>query len=186
MIEFAGNTIPMPIMIPFSPTTQVTAATDRVFIGLSDTYEIGMYTPAGSLTTLIRRRHEPRRVTEDEITEYRARLTEVIVQQDNPIAEPLQEAYANVPYPETMPAFGEFQLDAEGNLWVAEPMVSPDEARRWSVFDPEGRWLGDVTTPARFAVREIGTDYVLGQTSDEMETERVLLYRLQKSSSEMQ
>jgi hypothetical protein len=63
---------------------------------------------------------------------------------------------------------------------VAQVVGSQDEPRRWSVFDRDSRWLGDVTTPARLLVREIGADYVLGSVTDDTEVERVLVYDLVK------
>ena len=183
MLDFGGRSIPMPLMMPFSPNTSVAAAGDHAYVGTSDTYEIGVYTPAGDLTRLIRRPHEPRAVTEAEVEEHRARLTEAIEGQANPFMAQFRDAYAKVPYPETMPAFGELLTDREGNLWVAEVTASDDAARRWSVFDRDGVWLGEVVTPARLSVREIGADYVLGHATDEQEVERVLLYALLKPAA---
>jgi hypothetical protein len=185
MIELGGRSMPMPIPLPFSPTTVVAAGRDRFFVGVSDTYEIRVYTPAGELTSLIRRRHEPRRVTEEEVAETRARLTEMLEGQANPFAAQFQEAYAKVSYPETMPAFAELLVDRDGNLWVADAVASQREVHHWSVFDRDGVWLGSVTTPARLNVREIGPDYVLGSASDDLETERVLMYALIKPGSTM-
>ena len=185
MIEFGGRSMPMPIMLPFSPSTHVASAGDRVYLGVSDTYEIGVYTPTGELTRLIRKRHELRQVTEAEIEEHRARLTAVIEGQSNPFMAQFRDAYSRVPYPETMPAFGEILVDREGSLWVAAVAGTEDEPRRWSVFDRDGGWLGEVTTPARLVVREVGADYILGSLTDDMEVERVLLYSLVKPARAM-
>jgi hypothetical protein len=100
--------------------------------------------------------------------------------QSNPLFEQFRDAYASVPYPETLPAFEALLVDRDGNLWVAEATAMFDEPRHWSVFDRDGVWLGNVTTPARLHVREIGADYVLGNGSDDLEVERVLLYALVK------
>ena len=48
----------------------------------------------------------------------------------------------------------------------------------WSVFDAQGRWLGDVTLPARFSPMDIGADYVLGVARDEDGVETVAMYTL--------
>jgi hypothetical protein len=49
---------------------------------------------------------------------------------------------------------------------------------RWEVFGADGEWLGAVFTPERFAVMEIGADYVLGVFRDEMDVEHMQLLRL--------
>ncbi|MDH4352300.1 MAG: hypothetical protein OEW56_14220, partial [Gemmatimonadota bacterium] len=173
MFEFAGRSVPMPVMVPFSPGTAIAVAPGTVYLGVSDTYEIGAYTPSGRLTRLVRRAYEPRKVTQAEIETNRASMADVMADQSNPFVQQFRDAYASIQYPETMPAYGELETDADGNLWVSTSLGTPDEARRWSIFGPEGRWLGDVTTPPRLVVREIGTDYILGHSTDEMEIERV-------------
>lgn len=180
MLEFGGRSMPMPIMIPFSGTTHIAAAGGRVYVGVSDTYEIRTYTPAGELSMLIRRAHEPRPVTEHEIAETRTRLMEVIESQSNPLMAQFREAYEKISYPETMPAFGNLVADRDGNLWVSEPVALTENPRRWSVFDRNGVWLGDVTTPARLNVQEIGSNYILGNATDDLDVEQVLLYALVK------
>ncbi|NIY09436.1 MAG: hypothetical protein GWN02_14640 [Gemmatimonadetes bacterium] len=41
-----------------------------------------------------------------------------------------------------------------------------DTARVWTVFDPDGRWLGDVVVPTELRVTDVGEDYVLGVWRD--------------------
>ncbi len=92
----------------------------------------------------------------------------------------LRRMLDQMPFPETMPAYSDIRADPEGNLWVADYRRPGDELPRWNVFDPDGRWLGTVVAPSRFLVYEIGSDYVLGHHSDEMDVERVRLYDLEK------
>ena len=83
---------------------------------------------------------------------------------------------ADIPFPETFPAYRSFLVDDERNLWVAEYRRWP----RWAVFDPEGRFLGNVPTPRNGQVTHIGSDFVLGVWRDEMDVEQVRVYRLIK------
>lgn len=87
-----------------------------------------------------------------------------------------------VPHRETLPAFSELLVDGAGNLWARDPRPEADQPHRWSVFDPEGRWLGTVQTPAELRVRQIGTDWILGTALDELEVEHVRMYRIQKDT----
>jgi hypothetical protein len=70
--------------------------------------------------------------------------------------------------------------DAESNLWVADYLAPGDEQPRWRVFDPEGRMLGTIETPIGFTIHEIGSDYLLGVERDELDVEKVVIYRLIK------
>ncbi len=87
---------------------------------------------------------------------------------------------ADMPFPETMPAYDDFLVDSEGNLWVDEYRRPGAEQPRWKVFDPNGELLGVVETPRRFNVYEIGADFVLGRWADELDIEHVQLYELIK------
>ena len=95
----------------------------------------------------------------------------------------------NDPYAALVPAYSQLLPDATGRLWVREAHLAdapgagqlnttPLVPSIWSVFDPAGRWLGDVTMPARFLPRDIGADYVLGTALDADNVETVVMYRL--------
>jgi len=86
-------------------------------------------------------------------------------------------------FPERIPAHANrMYADPAGNLWLQEYDIdsTPGRATRWSVFDPDGRWLGIVDMPEGFTVNEIGTDYVLGVWRDELDVQYVRMYRLVK------
>lgn len=83
--------------------------------------------------------------------------------------------------PPTRPAFGDVLVDDDGNLWAAEYVRWPRLPRAWTVVDPEGAWLGTIPMPGRFRPLHIGGDWVLGVWRDEMDVERVRLYRLDRS-----
>lgn len=97
---------------------------------------------------------------------------------------PMMERYfSELPAPpETMPAFGwQILVDRADNLWVIE-YERPGELqrRRWSVFDPDGRWLGLVRLPDGFDLMDAGDDWVLGRVRDELDVEYVQLHELIK------
>lgn len=79
------------------------------------------------------------------------------------------------PTPTTRPAYGAFLADAPGDLWISEWAPFPELPLRWTVLDPEGRWLGEVLMPAGFTPWDIGEDWILGVRRDEMDVERVEL-----------
>jgi hypothetical protein len=78
-------------------------------------------------------------------------------------------------------AYGRLLVDSEGNLWVADYSEERDDEGTWSVFDPEGRFLGTVETPTGGRVHQIGDDFVLGIWRDELNVEYVRLYELMKN-----
>lgn len=86
------------------------------------------------------------------------------------------------------------RVDRLGNLWVRAmpegPTPGPDEVLGWgtapdgparfTVFDREGRLLGDVETPQGLTIFDVGDDYVLGVTRDDLDIEQIRLHRLIK------
>jgi hypothetical protein len=183
-VEMLGRSFPMPLPVPFSPNTVVATGLDAVYIGTTDTYEIRALSPTGELRRLIRRDARGRRVTRADQEDFQARLRDLPGGNAmmNPVMEQFRKAMSEAEYPETLPAYSNLVVDAEGNLWVADHPGAQTIPTRWAVFSPAGRLLGEVTTPEGLQVREIGSDYVLGQKADEAEIEHVVLYQLIKPS----
>ncbi len=98
-----------------------------------------------------------------------------------------------VPGREEYPAVEAILADAEGHLWVREWSTSesgiPDQ---WSVFSPEGRWLGILPFPPNPASPDlemcgksappcwVGKDYFVIVRKDELGVERVEGYRIRR------
>lgn len=92
----------------------------------------------------------------------------------------MRSTLEGLPRNENLPTFSRLRLDRIGNVWIQRYGFLGTSQTRWDVFDPEGRWLGEVEMPEGLQVRDIGDDYVLGIWRDEFEVERVRLYRLRK------
>jgi hypothetical protein len=84
-------------------------------------------------------------------------------------------------YASTFPTVSDLVVDLEGNVWAKSyrwfDLGAPE---RWSVFDPAGRFLGDVEMPSRLEVYEIGAAYVLGRITNGRGAEAVSVYELLK------
>lgn len=90
---------------------------------------------------------------------------------------------------DSLPALSALMVSRDGYLWIEEHATAtellagrPDQTRtgRWTVVDPEGRWLGTVQTPEGLRVEEIGADYVLGAWVDEWEVEHLRMHRINR------
>ena len=177
-----GNFVVIPLWHPFGKATLTTAWGDLAAIGDNQTYEIRAYRGDGSLARIVRRDHETRIPTQSEQDEvFRDRFAG-LSEEDR---EPRMAVAANVPLVESFPAYSSLRSDARGYLWVARFKLpdAPYEGTVWTVFDPNGRALGFVETPGGFGVFEIGEDYILGSTTDELGVEYVQLRELGRSNS---
>ena len=175
-----GNFAVIPLRHPFGKATLTTAWGDLAAIGDNETYEIRAYRGDGSLARVVRRDHETRIPTQSEQDEaFRDRFAS-LSEEDR---EPRMAVAADVPLVESFPAYSRLRGDALGHLWVAEFKL-PDaeyEGSLWTVFDREGRALGFVETPGGLSIFEIGEDYILGSTTDELGVEYVQTWALSRS-----
>jgi hypothetical protein len=174
----SGQITSISVMATLFGRSQVATVTgDRIILGGNDSYQLEVYTRDGRLERLIRRDVPPRPVTDDDLeSALQARLESI---SDPARRENTDREYRKMPLPETMPYYQAALADAEGNLWVQD--FSPGEPPAgWSVFDPEGRFLGTVAMPDRFRPQQIGEDFILGVARDELDVERVQIYPLEK------
>lgn len=163
---------------PFGPRLAMATHGDRLFLGDGVQFEIRVLDSIGAPMAIYRRDVAPISVTEDALRTYeRSRLDE---QRTEGFRLLLESVFREWTAPETQPYFDTFVVDSEGNLWVRA--YSRDQTVRpmWSVFDTDGKWLGDVATPRRLDVRAIGPDYVLGLWQDANDVEYVQKHPLVK------
>ncbi len=164
--------------LPFGRRMMVAVARDGFYVGSSGRYAIEWRDPAGQLRRILRVLDEPipvsaadwERVKQERMTGVEDRW------------RPRQERMlSEMPVPSTRPAYGSLVLDTDGNLWVAESVVSSDDPQGWTVFASDGHMLGTITTPSGLNVRDIGRDYVLGVARDDLDVEHVRMYVLERS-----
>lgn len=164
--------------LPFGRRPRTAAHEDGYYFGRGDSYAIDEYSAEGGLERSIRWSQSNEEVTADDKDRYVQRSLEGI--DDEAERRMIENLLANIPYPETMPAYAELHLDSEDHLWVGDYRKPGDESRRFTVFDPDGRMLGRIELPDRFTIHQIGPDFVLGSWTDEMDVEHVKLYALIK------
>jgi hypothetical protein len=80
--------------------------------------------------------------------------------------------------PDYVPPWELFTADALDHVWIGEFLLPGENARTWTIIDRDGRAVGRVTTPLRTLPLDIGEDYVLGVTRDDLEVESITLWRL--------
>jgi hypothetical protein len=160
-----------------APESFVAAAGDRVLLGYSGSSEMQLRAADGTLLRLIRRLREPVPVTAADLE----RLTEERLgnMPDEGIRARMSDIMGQMPAPQVRPAFADLRADDAGNLWVRESVIL-DEPKIWTVFDDDGRLLGPIELPDGFRPLHIGHDFVLGVASDELDVQRIRVYRLEK------
>ncbi len=162
---------------PFGRILSVRVAGAMAYVATGDSYEIAVYGAEGDLRTLVRREHSPVAVT-DALLEWQ--LEREISNHSEGAQQGIQRNWRDMPMPETLPPYHMIEVDTDLNLWVQDYSAGENAANEWSVFDPQGAWLGTVSMPPGFELYEIGADYILGKETDELEVEYITVYALVK------
>jgi hypothetical protein len=161
--------------VPFGRSPSATILDTAFVYGSADTYELEIRGADGTLKRLIRRSFVPEPISPEDLALWEA---ENEVPTDLPPSSPsfLTEPASSLPLPPTKAVYSDIRADPTGTLWVGEYAFPNESPKRWALFDASGRWLGQVSTPDRFHLMEIGEGYVLGVHEDEYGVEYVRMY----------
>lgn len=192
---------PQPVALPWGATGSLAYAGDAVHYSPGDRGEIRTRVRSGG-GRIVRWPVEETEITAEDEQRYgemRDWFLGVF-----PQAEPMMPALDDTPRGEARPVILSMLVDDEGNLWARRypayvagrpdlfdrdvPMrYAPprsEEPEVWTVFDPSGRWLGDVETPADLVVRAIYRDLVIGVAKNVLDVEHLRAHRLRKEPGE--
>lgn len=183
-----------PWVIPWGTSGRTHATrNDRFVVGNGRIPELRRYDPSGGLQSIVRWARQPQPVSARDRRRYSERRMEFLAWA--PAGEPETRLLfpALDEYPEDpthKPLFDRLLLDNRGGIWarvfpgesfglfdsrLPDPIVFTET---WTVFDPTGAWLGDLTLPDRFELHDIGGDRLLGVARDSLDTETVQVFRI--------
>ncbi|MEK9502648.1 6-bladed beta-propeller [Gemmatimonadota bacterium DH-20] len=162
---------------PFGANRLVAALGNSVVTMGGDSFEARVFDETGALVRVMRRSWEPVRVTDAQIAALQSRMMEGLPDRLRPSRERLFREWS---YPEFVAAVDRLMVDADHNVWARAYQTDLPGRVLWSVFDPTGRWLGEVEVPAGLVVHEIGSDYLAGVWTNELDVQFVRVYELQK------
>ena len=186
-VQVHPNTPPSPFPVPYGLWTSAALRSDTMLIGTGASFEIATIGPDGTPLGLLRAPIERAAITREESEAYTAaaltRLRGGAVSMQVELDSNFIKAIERAPFPARKPAFGRLVVDQTGALWVSAPLAQPNDPTEWTVFSPEGQWLGSVTTPAGLRIDEIGKDYVLGVWRQTHGGEQVRSYPLSRGGS---
>jgi hypothetical protein len=106
---------------------------------------------------------------------------------DDDYIDALEESIAAAPRPDSLAQFGRLLLSAEGNLWVQRDRPSALRFREayhgvpgalYDVFDPDGRYLGEVRAPEDARLQAALGDTVWAYEIGELDETWVVAYGL--------
>jgi hypothetical protein len=166
--------------VPFAPESFAAAAKRSAYVNQGGAPQLERRSLNGKLEAIIRWRAQRTRTSA-----VYARYVAAVLEQTKPQSRPRTvDLYSNksLPVPEFVPVAAHVIVDELEHVWVRRYQLPWDTTPVYEVFDPDGRWLGQVNTPARFDVFQIGKDFLLGGQRDDLGVERVVMYALDRKS----
>jgi hypothetical protein len=92
-----------------------------------------------------------------------------------------RNTYLEMPLPARRPLVAAVLVGALGDVWVGQYVSGFDFSPFcWWIFAQAGELLESRCLPERFTPYQIGADFILGVSKDEVDTERVVVYRLSR------
>ncbi|MGH7470861.1 MAG: 6-bladed beta-propeller [Longimicrobiales bacterium] len=187
--EFAAGGLPRMRIFEAEPIWSIT--TDgKVLYGMNSQYAIHVYDRAGRLERIIRRPFQQGAVTEADRKTLLDFIGEAMAAQGAP-PQLVQRFLANIEFADVYPAFASIMGGIDGSVWVQRIQTAAQVAARggqftaqdvggptWDVFDGQGRYLGALELPDRFAPSQIKGDLVYGIWRDEMDVQHVVRLRI--------
>jgi len=175
----------------FGRASHVAAAGERVYVGDDARWEIDALDPGGKLRVRIRMDRAPKAVTDREISAQRKRRIADVKRElgqmpgaaGSRFAKQVVEHIRKATPRHTLPAFADLKVGASGDVWVKESSPDPEGVGRWIVLAPDGSLVAVATAPAGLHVLQVGPDFVLGRTRDDLGVQRVVLYSWAKKDA---
>jgi len=164
----------------------------RLLYGMNDDYRIGMYSANGDLERVITKPFEQQPVSERDQRAIMSYLERAWTDAGVP-PQALARLRSIVHFGEFFPAFAGVLTGPSGTLWVQHTqsaaalseeeledynIIEQQGAPDWDVFDADGRFLGLVTMPPRFAPRLIRGNEIYGVWRDELDVQHVARMRI--------
>ena len=173
--------LPPGLYLPFSLGLPLYAASgDHVYTAEGTEASIQRWKSDGELSHVFRCTIQERRVSNDDRRRWRE-ANSTTPQGYDPAA--WARYVREIPFPERMPVYRRMQVDTQGYVWAERFSPPWEEDSSWYVFDEQGTWLGEVSTPPGLYIFEIGADYVLGLRRDELGVQFVVMVLLDRSGS---
>jgi len=156
-------------------------STNGFYWGTSDRYDIRYFDSDGNLRRILRRPVEPRPVVPAMIEAWiEGNLKEVRKFEGDAAVPRYRQRYEEGSYGDRAPLFDRAFVDSEERLWVGASEWPAHQVApvTWSIFAPNGTWLGDIATPPQFRVLDCRDDLILGVWQQEGEAPFVRVHRL--------
>lgn len=159
----------------WSHDVAIAVTNDGAWLGTSDDYEVELIDWTGATIGRIRWEGPDLAVAPQDVDRYRNALEESYRDDDDPEWRARFERtwdWQSEAVPDVFPAYHRLLVGDDGVLWVQD-YVRPGERNEWFAFDADGTWIRTLVLPSRTRLLDIGPDWALVLTQDELDVQRV-------------
>ncbi|MDE0356564.1 MAG: hypothetical protein OXN92_02330 [Gammaproteobacteria bacterium] len=158
----------------------IAVATEGIWFGSSENYEVELIGWTGETIRRIRWQGPDLNVTQRDVDRYRDALEGSYRRGGNPDWRARFErrwAWESENVPDVFPAYDRLMIGDDGVLWVHD-YVRPGEPSEWFAFAADGTWIRTLVLPPRTLLLDIGRDWALVRTLDDVDVQRVAVHAL--------
>lgn len=158
----------------------IAAATEGIWFGSSEDYEVELIGWTGETIRRIRWHGPDLNVTQRDVDRYRDALEGSYRRAGDPNWRARFErrwAWESENVPDVFPAYDRLMIGDDGVLWVHD-YVRPGERSEWFAFAADGTWIRTLVLPPRTVLLDIGPDWALVRTLDDVDVQRVAMHAL--------
>ena len=158
----------------------IAATNEGVWLGTSEDYDVELIDWTGATVRRIRWGGPDLAVTQEDVDRYRDALEERYRDDDDSNWRARLESrweWESEIVPDVFPAYHRLLVGDDGVLWVHD-YIRPGERSEWFAFDPDGRWVRTLVLPPRTYLLDIGPDWALVRTRDDLDVQRVAVHTL--------
>lgn len=160
-----------------------------IWLGRGDDYEIEFLDWSGTTTGRIRWEGPDLAVTQQHIDAYREDLHDLYSSgmdwghrvagdgRDWRVRFEARWERDREALPSAFPAYNELLIAEDGTLWIQD-YPRPGESAGWRGFDQTGEWVRSLALPAGARLLDIGADWALVHTRDDLDVERLAVHTL--------
>jgi hypothetical protein len=171
-----GRLVSLPAV--FGRDARISLHGDHLYVAWTGTPEVVRLSSEGGPTLVLRWQHDAVPVEDTDVAAFIAAMLDG---ESNAAARlRVEQMLLSSPLPDQMPALGELVVDELGNVWVQDFPEPKQVNGTWRVFDTDGLHVANISIPTGLRILQIGAEFVLGLTRDELDVEYVLLYDLRK------
>ena len=176
----------------FGSVPEFGAAAGSVAVIDTEAYQIRLVSAIdGRAERIVHRDVEPAAATDAVFESHLEGIMDLVARAGAPPeqADAVERMWREYPRAPTLPVLRSIHVDETGNLWLTPYFVAGAEPLPFEVHAPDGTWLGSVSLPPglergfiqyQAPYMEIGSDYILGVWTDELDVQYVRMYRLNR------